>query len=103
VNCSVLSASRDVSATKSITNQVFATVAQYNVYINVIDMQINKGCSIKFLSAQTILAVSIYKENATFVTDFNTTKVRYLDVIVAPRLMPYCIIKRISLYSIDAL
>jgi hypothetical protein len=26
-----------------------------------------------------------------------------LDVIVAPRLMPYCIIKRISLYSIDAL
>jgi hypothetical protein len=51
-------------------------------------MQINKGCSIKFLSAQTILAVSIYKENATFVTDFNTTKVRYLDVIVPPRLMP---------------
>jgi hypothetical protein len=43
---------------------------------------------IEFLSAQTILAVSIYKENATFVTDFNTTKVRYLDVIVPPRLIP---------------
>jgi len=39
-------------------------------------MQINKGCSIEFLSARTILAGSIYKEYATFVTDFNTTKVR---------------------------
>ena len=28
------------------------------------------------------MAVSIYKEDATFVTDFNRTKVRYLDVIV---------------------
>jgi hypothetical protein len=53
-------------------------------------MQINKGCSIEFLSAQTILAISIYKENAKFVADFNATKV-------------HCIIKRISLYSIDAL
>ena len=51
-------------------------------------MQINKGCSIEFLSAQTILAISIYKENAKFVTDSNATKVRYLDVIVPPRLMP---------------
>ena len=51
-------------------------------------MQINKGCSIEFLSAQTILAISIHKENAKFVTDFNATKVRYLDVIVPPRLMP---------------
>jgi hypothetical protein len=42
-------------------------------------MQINKGCSIEFLSAQTILAISIHKENAKFVTDFNATKVRYLD------------------------
>ena len=28
-------------------------------YINVIDMQINKGCNIEFFSARTILAVSI--------------------------------------------
>ena len=40
-------------------------------------MQINKDCSIEFLSAQTILAVSIYKENATFVTDFNTNAQSY--------------------------
>jgi hypothetical protein len=51
-------------------------------------MQINKDCSIEFPSAQTILAISIYKENATFVTDFNATNVRYLDVIVPPRLIP---------------
>ena len=58
-------------------------------------MQINKGCSIEFLSARTILAVSIYKENCICtrlkrrsLQIFNTTKVRYLDVIFPPRLMP---------------
>jgi hypothetical protein len=51
-------------------------------------MQINKGRSIEFLSAQTILAVSIYRKlwvysiNATFFTSCNTTQVRDLDVIV---------------------
>jgi hypothetical protein len=52
-------------------------------------MQVNKGCSIEFLSARMILAVSIYKKkkwvysiNATFVTDFNkslTTQLMRLD------------------------
>ena len=29
-------------------------------------MQVNKGCSIEFLSARTILAVSIYKDNGRY-------------------------------------
>jgi hypothetical protein len=36
--------------------------SQYNVYINITDKEINKGCSIEFLSARTILAF-VYKEN----------------------------------------
>ena len=48
------------------------------------DKQINKGCSIEFLSARSILAVCIqrkclvYSINATFVTSCNTTNVRAL-------------------------
>jgi hydroxymethylpyrimidine pyrophosphatase-like HAD family hydrolase len=33
--------------------------SQYNGYINITDKQINKGCSIEFLSARTILTVCI--------------------------------------------
>jgi hypothetical protein len=39
--------------------KLYQISSQYNGYINIIDMQINKGCSIEFLSARTILAVSI--------------------------------------------
>ena len=48
------------------------------------DKQINKGCSIEFLSTRSILAVCIqrkclvYSINATFVTSCNTTNVRAL-------------------------
>ena len=66
---------------------IFKFLHSIMFYINVIDMQINKGCSIKFFSAQTILAVSIYKENATFVTSW--------DVII-PRPSTQINAKRIS-------
>jgi hypothetical protein len=113
----------------------------YNVYIHVIDMQINKCCSIEFLSARTILAISIYKEHFRCTPlmrrslqilirqfEFYTTAFVNLHIynvyvniilwrnlnIVSTKLFPhltssstsikfkYCIIKRISHYSIDA-
>jgi hypothetical protein len=62
--------------------------SQYNVYINITDKQINEGCSIKFPSARTILAVCIkifkYFKLSTSIT------------------LKYYVMQRISHYSIDA-
>ena len=80
-----VSPSHSVEITSWIRYLSFFTVY---VYINITDKQINKGCSIEFLSVRAILAVcmqrkcQVYSINATFVTICNMTKVRSLNVIV---------------------
>ena len=66
--------------------------SHYIVYINVIDMQISKGCSIVFLSARTIwqLVYNFFLGCTRLMWRWKTTKVRAWDDIVprSPTLMP---------------
>jgi hypothetical protein len=78
--------------------------SQYNVYINITNKQINKGCStplyILFTTLHSLKIMESLDNRFTSQVDFNSTE--WLTSLSTSIKLKFCVIKRISHYSIDA-